>query len=69
LREYRARAWLAWHVAALGRVKRMPKLERLMPKQKPPEQSIDQQMAIMRAWKERRDRMIEALKQTDSANG
>jgi hypothetical protein len=27
----RARAWLAWHVAALSRAKRMPPLSRLLP--------------------------------------
>jgi len=29
-RERRHRAWLAWHIAALGRAKRLPSLRRLM---------------------------------------
>ena len=29
-REHRQGAWIAWHTAALGRVKRMPKLEELI---------------------------------------
>jgi hypothetical protein len=28
--EQRGRAWLAWHVAALGRAKKLPSLKRLM---------------------------------------
>ena len=31
-REHDERAWLAWHIAALGRTKKMPKLSDLMSK-------------------------------------
>jgi len=30
-REHRRDAWIAWHTAALGRVKKLPSLQRLMP--------------------------------------
>lgn len=32
--------WLAWHIAALGRTRRMPKLDRLMPRQRSAEKDL-----------------------------
>ncbi|MCV3209602.1 hypothetical protein OHD62_17310 [Mesorhizobium sp. YC-39] len=32
LREHELAAWTAWHTAALGRLKKMPRLAELMPK-------------------------------------
>jgi hypothetical protein len=47
-------AWLAWHIAALGRAKKMPQLETLMPpkKAKPSKDSRgwQQQYAAFAAW-------------------
>ena len=34
-REQRRDAWLAWHIAALSRMQRLPKLEIVMPKKRP----------------------------------
>ena len=58
--DQRARAWLAWHVAALSRVKRLPPLSRLV---NPPEakrlepdqaEARRQEFAEMKArWKSR----------------
>lgn len=52
-REQNERAWLAWHIAALGRVKKLPKLKDLMtakatPKPSKP-QSPDVQLAMMKS--------------------
>lgn len=47
-REHNDRAWLAWHIAALSRIKRMPKLDRMMlrpTKEKP--QTWEQQLQIV----------------------
>lgn len=60
---HRQRAWLAWHVAALTRAKRMPPLARLIPA--PPARKLTAEE------KERRAREFEEMKQrmaaTDSA--
>ncbi|HEU4986862.1 MAG TPA: hypothetical protein VFT89_07335 [Rhizobiaceae bacterium] len=52
-RERELTAWLAWHTAALGRVKKFPKLKDVLPtKGRKPErrQTIDEQIAIARQW-------------------
>lgn len=50
--EHQGRAWLAWHTAALGRVKKMPKLEKLIsePKKSLGRKSWQDQLAIAMAW-------------------
>jgi hypothetical protein len=50
-REHNARVWLAWHVAALSRVKKMPDLKRMLKTNtSKPRQTWRQQMAIMGEW-------------------
>ena len=53
-REYNARAWLAWHTAALVRAKpsRFPKLRDMMLDEpgRRRRQSVDEQVAIAKAW-------------------
>lgn len=48
-REHNDRAWLAWHVAALGRVKKMPKLDRLLRRERATgrRQTPDQMLRIV----------------------
>lgn len=49
-REQNERAWLAWHIAALSRVKDMPKLDSLMARDAPKQaQTEDQMLAILNA--------------------
>jgi len=52
-REHQARAWLAWHIAALPRAKRLPKLEDLLGKReqavKRPKSSAEIE-ALVRRW-------------------
>ncbi|MEP6827916.1 MAG: hypothetical protein ABJA10_07560 [Aestuariivirga sp.] len=48
-REQKNRAWLAWHIAALGRVEKMPSLEKLMGENEI-EQSQDEMIAIATGW-------------------
>lgn len=53
IREHNARAWLAYHVAGLSRVQKMPKLEKLQmaaPSNRRRRQSWQEQMAIMSQW-------------------
>jgi hypothetical protein len=50
-REHNDRAWLAWHIEALRRAKRLPKLDRLLAKQKRrTKQTWQEQMHIMSMW-------------------
>lgn len=50
-REHNERAWLAWHVEALARTKKLPKLESMMMQDKPKRrQTVDEQIAVARAW-------------------
>jgi hypothetical protein len=55
-RAHNDRAWLAWNIAALSRVHRLPKLSTLTvsrQKSKPrprPRQTVEEQMAIARQW-------------------
>lgn len=50
-REHDERAWLAWHIAALPRERKFPRLKQLMSQRKKPKkpQSPDIQLAQMRA--------------------
>lgn len=50
-REQQDRAWLAWHIAALPRMKNFPALEKLMGgKTKVRRQTVSEMEAIMAAW-------------------
>lgn len=56
-RERRAqndRAWLAWHIAALPKLKRLPKLEKLMVRRRAVprrrRQSMEEQIEIAQRW-------------------
>ncbi len=41
--EFEAERWIAWHIAALGRAKKMPKLKDFVaPAEKRPERGIDE---------------------------
>jgi hypothetical protein len=48
-RDHNDRAWLAFHIAAFQRVKKIPKLDKLMIKERIV-QPWHEQMAIMDAW-------------------
>jgi hypothetical protein len=50
-REQQGRAWLAWHIAALPRMKKFPELEKLMgTKRKAKRQTVSEIEAILAAW-------------------
>jgi len=51
-REHDARAWLAWHVAALYRMppRKFPKLKTLLAPKRRRTQSWQEQCAVMDAW-------------------
>jgi hypothetical protein len=50
-REQQGRAWLAWHIAALPRMKKFPELEKLMgTKRKARRQTASEMDAIFKAW-------------------
>lgn len=49
-REHNNRAWLAWHAAALTRVKQMPKLESLMSVDRPEQsQTWEDMLAVVKS--------------------
>ncbi|MEH6721054.1 MAG: hypothetical protein V7704_19415 [Aurantimonas endophytica] len=59
--EQEGRAWLAWHIEALGRTgKKFPKLKDMMPSDKPerPQKMLPEQIEeVVRSWLSgRRDR-------------
>jgi len=51
-REHDDRAWLVWHIEALHRMKRLPKLKTLLHNAKPEKkrQTIEEQIAMARMW-------------------
>lgn len=51
-REHNERAWLAWHIEALARQKKLPKLDTLMlVDKKPPRRQTPQELeAVTRSW-------------------
>jgi hypothetical protein len=57
-REHNETAWLAWHVEALARSKRLPKLRELMGDEVKPgkRMSPEQLEAVTRAWLESTNR-------------
>lgn len=52
MREHNERAWLAWHIAALQRSKKLPKLKTLFSKatSRTRRMTWQQQMAVMDQW-------------------
>lgn len=51
IREHNDRAWLAWHIGALPRMKKYPRLDELRIKpQAKPRQNVEQQIAVARMW-------------------
>lgn len=55
VREYNQQVAQAWITAAVSRAKKMPKLEKLLVKDKPKSsrQSWEQQLAVARMWHDR----------------
>jgi hypothetical protein len=49
-REHNQRAWLAWHVAALHRAKKLPTLKSMLARDKPRAQSWQEQSNILASW-------------------
>ena len=49
LREHKNRAWLAWHIAVLGRIEKMPSLQKMMGEPEP-RQTEDEMIAIAQAF-------------------
>ena len=49
-RAHHGRAVLAWNIANLARAKRMPKFETLLPRERKPPQTWQQQYDLMRQW-------------------
>lgn len=50
-REHNARVWLAWHTAALQRMKKLPDIKKMMlSNSSRPRQSWRQQLQIMTDW-------------------
>ena len=47
-RRHKELGWLAWHTAALSRVKRMPRLDKLTGRAE--RQTPEQQKALIRMW-------------------
>ncbi|MGE4339148.1 MAG: hypothetical protein AB7E55_24710 [Pigmentiphaga sp.] len=60
VREHNDRAWLAWHVAALQRADKLPKLKTLLHREKsqaPQRKSWQEQLAIARQWETKLQRL------------
>lgn len=49
-KEHNARAWLAYHIAALSRTERMPRYEKLLMKQAAKPADWEKQLANLKAW-------------------
>lgn len=50
-REHNARVWLAWHIAAMQRMKKMPDIKKMfLNNASRPRQSWQQQLQIMTKW-------------------
>ena len=48
--EHNSRAWLAWHVAALQRAKKMPPLKKLLAQEKRRRQTWQEQLQVVQLW-------------------
>lgn len=65
VREHNQRAWLAWHIAALQRAKRLPKLKTLLAKSASRSRlTWQQQMAVMDQWVVHTNRVARQRKKT-----
>ncbi|CAI2936036.1 hypothetical protein [Aminobacter niigataensis] len=52
-REHNDRAWVVWHIEALSRQKKLPKLKDLLhdaPKKSKRRQTVEEQIAIAHRW-------------------
>lgn len=49
-RAHNDRAWLAWHAAALPRMKKFPELKKLVIRDPAAAQTAEQMMAIAKQW-------------------
>lgn len=66
-REHNSRAWLAWHIAAMQRMKRIPDLKKLTVRDTTrPRQTWRQQLEIMAQWASKRN---EWLARQEKMNG
>lgn len=62
-REHNAHAWLAWHIAALSRMKKLPDVKKLyLNNSSRPRQTWRQQLQIMTEWATRRNAWLEKQK-------
>lgn len=50
LEQHNDRAWLAWHIAALTRAKKLPPLRKLQARRRAPPQSWQQQKLAAAMW-------------------
>lgn len=67
-RDYNARVWLAWHVAALSRMKKLPDIKKMfMSQTSKPRQNWRQQLQVMTEWANRRNAWL--AKQKDNGGG
>lgn len=56
-RDHDGRAWLAWHVAALSRARKLPRLDALLARTGARRrQTWEEQLAMMQAWSARVNR-------------
>ena len=62
-REHNARVWLAWHIAALQRMKKLPDIKKLLINNTSrPRQTWRQQLQIFSEWANRRNAWLEKQK-------
>lgn len=54
--EHNGRAILAWNIAALSRMKRLPKPDTLFVRERKPKQSWQEQFALMQQWQRAQER-------------
>jgi hypothetical protein len=67
-REHNARVWLAWHTAALSRIKKMPDIKKMiLTNTDRPRQSWQQQLAIFAEFAARKNAYVK--RQEEIANG
>lgn len=69
-REHNSRAWLAWHIAAMQKMKKLPPLTKLIMKQTAkPRQNWRQQMNVMSEWAAKHNTWLELKRQRELADG
>jgi len=64
-REHNNRAWLAWHIAALSRAKKLPALKSLYTRDKPRVQTWQEQFAVMETFAVGRNRALQIREQIE----